>query len=333
MDDDLRKARELAEAGDVGGLMRHLRFTAVRLAIGDTAPLVGRAAELMGFTDLVEAAAGVAERPGHPQALYAYGYACIERGVAFLAIPALRAALAGEPGSLGILRELVAGLEDEHRHGEAVAVLAEHEADLPPWPDRYLLAYNALMAGDLDRAAAESAGLPVPDDERWLPARDRLARMVERARAAQAVGPLDDRDLRGWHFALSGGVLATLSPYGFDQGMTGRYAYLSDDFGACLRGLLRLRTILEAAGRSPRAVALLPGRGDHALGLAAAQVLGLPGEPFAPGRTDTVVVAYDLNEADGDVLEALFERLPGQVLYEHATCWTDPRPSAPTSAR
>ncbi|WP_084966022.1 hypothetical protein [Thermoactinospora rubra] len=324
MSNDLRTAQELAQAGDVAGLMRHLRFTADRLAVGDVAPLAGRAAELMGFTDLAEAARAVAAAPDDADALYGFGYACIERGASYLAVPALEAALARRPGALEIVRELVVALEDEHRHGDAVTVLDGHREELLPWPDRYLLSYNALMAGDLARAAAEFAELPTPGHEQWLPARDRLSRMIERARAAQAVGPLDHRDLRGWHFALSGGVLATLSPYGFDQGMTGRYAYLRDDFGMCLRGLLRLRVILEAAGRGPRTVSLLPGRGDRALGLAAARVLGLPAEPYAPGRTDTVVIAYDLREADDELLAGLHERLPGQVVYEHATCWTEP---------
>ncbi|WP_254897645.1 hypothetical protein [Kitasatospora sp. NA04385] len=35
------------------------------------------------------------------------------------------------------------------------------------------------------------------------------------------------------------------------------------------------------------------------------------------------MVAYDLNEVDGELLSALHERAPGEVLYEHATCWTD----------
>jgi hypothetical protein len=33
------------------------------------------------------------------------------------------------------------------------------------------------------------------------------------------------------------------------------------------------------------------------------------------------VVAYDLNETTA---EGLHERAPGQVLFEHASCWTDP---------
>lgn len=58
-------------------------------------------------------------------------------------------------------------------------------------------------------------------------------------------------------------------------------------------------------------------------------MLGLPAEPFEAGREDTVVIAYDLNvtaRADGgpETIGQLFERAPGQVLHEHASCWTDP---------
>ncbi|WP_217998465.1 tetratricopeptide repeat protein [Actinomadura rubrobrunea] len=322
------EAQALLQSGDIPGLLRHLRAHADGMEPAEAARLMAEAAARSGFEDLREAAVAVAADPSDPQKLYDYGYACVERGVSFLAVPALRAALALVPGERALLTELVAALEDEWRHAEAVAVLDEHAADLWPWPDRYLLAYNALMAGDLDRASVEAERLPAPEDDGWLPARDRLARMLGRARAVRAVSPLDTRDLRGWHFALTGGVLATLSPFGFDDGMTGRYAYMGDGYATCRRSLDRLRLILAAAGREPAAVGLLPDRSSRILGLAAAEVLGLPAEPFDPARPDVLVVAYDLNEADLDEAAArgLWERAPGQVLFEHATCWTDPPP-------
>jgi hypothetical protein len=46
------------------------------------------------------------------------------------------------------------------------------------------------------------------------------------------VTSLDRQDLRGWHYVLTGGVLGSLSPYGFDVGMTGRWAYVSDSVEA-----------------------------------------------------------------------------------------------------
>ncbi|MFI9365171.1 hypothetical protein ACIG5E_29585 [Kitasatospora sp. NPDC053057] len=55
-----------------------------------------------------------------------------------------------------------------------------------------------------------------------------------------------------------------------------------------------------------------------------AQLLGVPAAPYQPGTPGVLVVAYDLNECDPDVVAQLHERVEGQLLFEHATCWTDP---------
>lgn len=322
------KAWELLDAGDVPGTMRHLRFTAGKLDIGDLARIVERVSGMVGFDDLVEAASALATAPDEPKALYDFGYASVEHGAGYLAIPALTAALRLRPDSLPILTELVAALEDGGRHGEAVRLLEERDAILSPWPHRYLLVFNAIMAGDLTTATRHADRLPAPDDDRWTPARDRITRMLDRAAVARTATSLDHQDLRGWQFVLTGGVLSTLSPFGFAEGMTGRYAYTQDDLGHCRYGLHRLQMILRATGRRPSTVSLLPDRSSRILGLAAAEILGLPAVPFAPERPDTVVVAYDLTEADEGVAGGLRDRAPGQLLYEHATRWTDP-PAVP----
>jgi hypothetical protein len=313
-------ARALLESGDIAGLIRHLRFNADGMELGEVAELMEGAAALSEFDDMREAAAAMA-REQAPQQLYDFGYACIERGIPFLAIPALRRALDMLPDEPVLLMELVSALERENRHAEAVTALESRVDSLDPWPARYLLAHNALFAGDLARAEHEAGRLPAPDDRDWLPARERLDRMITRARAVRAVSPLDSRDLRGWHFALSGGVLVTVSPYGFDDGMTGRFAYTSDSYATCRRSLDRLRLILDATGRRPASVGLLPDRSSRILGLAAARLFGLPAEPFVPGRPGALVIAYDLNETDA---EGLWERAEEQVLFERASCWTDP---------
>ncbi|CNE73366.1 Uncharacterised protein [Mycobacterium tuberculosis] len=313
-------ARALLESGDIAGLIRHLRFNAEGMELREVARLMEGAAELSGFDDMRDAARAMARRQ-EPQELYDFGYACVERGIPFLAIPALRRAVELMPDEPVLVMELVSALERENRHGEAVAVLETRVDSLDPWPARYLLAYNALFAGDAERAEREAGRLPAPEDERWLPARDRLARMISRAGAARDAGPLDARDLRGWHFALTGGFLSTISPYGFEDGMTGRFAYMSDGFEMCRRSLDRLRLVLDAAEVRPATVGLLPDRSSTILGLAAARLLGLPAGPFAPGRPGVLVVAYDLNETGA---EGLRERAEGQVLFEHASCWTDP---------
>lgn len=325
---ELSKAWECLDCGDIPAAIRLLRAAAEELPPGEVAPVVGRAAKAVGFDDLEQASVALVARPDHAQALFDFGYACVERDLSFLAIPALREVLRTDPGRLMVVRELVSAYEREGRHREAAGELAGHEAEFADWPDRYLLVFNAVMSGDLALARRQHALLPDPEDAMWRPARERQNRMLERAAAAQRCGPLDRSDLRGWQYVIGGTVLGTLSPFGFDAGMAGRYAFLQDTPGQCLRGLLRLRTLLTAAEVRPRSVSLLPDRGSRILGLAAAEVLDLPAEPFVAGREDTVVVAYDLNELaredDGpEVIGQLFERADGQVLHEHASCWTD----------
>ncbi|MFD9488017.1 tetratricopeptide repeat protein [Streptomyces sp. NPDC059991] len=326
---ELLKAWECLDAGDTPGAVRLLRTAGEDLPLGEVALVAGRAAKASGFDDLGRAAAAVAARPDDDRALYDFGYACIERGLSFLAVPALREVLTRNPGALQVMRELVAAYESENRHGEAVELLSRHESGFEEWPDRYLLVFNAILAGDLALANRQYALLPDPEDPMWLPAHQRQRHMLERAASAGPVSALDRADLRGWQFVMGGTVLGALSPFGFGAGMNGRYAWLQDSYGECLQGLLRLKVLLDAAEVRPRSVSPLPDRGSRILGLAAADVLGLPAEPFAPGREDTVVIAYDLNELAAvdegpEILGRLRERVPGQVLHEHASSWTDP---------
>ena len=325
---ELGLANEALDSGDIPAALRRLRPVADSLPPAGLAGVLERAATMAGFDDLRQASAQLAAEPGSPKALYDFGYACIERGIAYLAVPALREALRLLPESAGVLRELVAAYEREDRNREAADVLAAREASLTDWPDRYLLVFNAVMAGDLPLTRSQFARLSTPEDEMWLPVHARISRTVERAASAGTAAPLDRTDLRGWQFVIGGSLLGTLSPFGFEAGMHGRYAWLQDSYSLCLRGLLRLRSALAAAGARPESVSLLPDRDSLILGLAAAEVLGLPAKPFAPGRGNTVVVAYRLDALDdtGAIAAQLVERAPGQVLHEHASCWTEAPP-------
>jgi len=327
LDTDLRAVAQHLDGGDLAGAIRGLRDVTGRAPLEALAPLVGRSARIAGFAELEKAARKVARRPRDATALHAFGYACVERGISWLAVPALQAALRSAPGHRGILLELVVALENEDRHAEAAQVLRDHDEVLEPWPDRYLLVLNTLLAGDGAGAAREAGALPAPRDTDWATAHERVQAMLARHRAAAAVTALDRQDVRGWHFVLNAGLLTTLSPYGFEV-MTGRYAFVHDSYDLCLRGLLRLRDVLAATGRTPARVALLPDRSSAVLGLAAARLLGVPAEPGGVDRVDTLVVAYDLDEVDPGLVLQLRHRPPGQVLLEHASCWTSPPPIA-----
>ena len=82
------------------------------------------------------------------------------------------------------------------------------------WLHRFQYVYNALMAGSLDKAPEGFGRLPEPEDTAWRQAREKVRRMLARADTVRAVTSLDRRDLRGWHYVLTGGVLASLSRTG-----------------------------------------------------------------------------------------------------------------------
>ena len=330
MDEELEQAQGLLAAGDVPGLIRHLRAAGETLPLGEMARLLAEAARLEGFDDLARAAAvvgGVRDgfRAQDAQALYDLGYACAERGIAGLAVRPLALALELVPDSVPVLSEFVSALEQDGQHARVLTVLEEHEAVMQ-WEHRFYYVYNALMAGSLDKAISGFSRLPEPEDTRWEPAREKVRRMLARADVARALTPLGLRDLRGWHYVLTGGILGCLSPWGFDAGMTGRWGYVADSPGDCAGALARLRLILESAGTTPTSVALLPDRSSRILGTAAAALLGLPATDFDPGEPAprSLVVAYDLTATDPAAVAALRRRAPGQVLFERATRWTDP---------
>jgi hypothetical protein len=323
---ELEEAEGLLSSGDLPGLLRQLRVHGGELPLGEVARLAAGAAQLAGFDDLAQAAAAAAEGSGSQDArvLYDFGYACLERGAGYLAVRPLARALELAPDAAPVLSELVTALEHDGQHARAVAVLEEHQSAMS-WLNRFQYVYNALMAGAPDTAADGFTRLPEPQDIAWAPARDKVRRMLARAGTARTVSPLGRRDLRGWHYVLTGGVLATLSPYGYDA-MTGRWAYLSDSADACAAALQRLTLILDTAGTGPQSVALLPDRSSQILGAAAAAMLSLPAADFDPGQpaANSIVVAYDLTRTDQGAVAALRQRAPGQVVFERATCWTSP---------
>lgn len=345
--DVLGQARATVEAGDAAGTIRVLRAMpdAPLLADGDmfatVTGLVAAAARTAGYRDLAAAAEAAQAGPDDSHALYRYGHSCVERGVAYLAVPALLRAVARAPRAPVVRMELVTALELEARHGEAVTALSaagfgSHDPS-DRWIEHYLLIFNSLLAGDADGARERYLQLSAAQDRRQEVLRTRLDGMLSRARLVigadgfeepwerpeEPRAPLGSADLRGWHFVLNGTVLATLSPYGADAGMNGRYAYLAETYSSCHWALHRLAVILAAAGRRVPTVGLLTDRSSRILGMAAAQVLGVQAWDWRPQMEGALVVAYSLSGTASHVLHGL--GLPGsQVLVEHATTWTDP---------
>lgn len=156
----------------------------------------------------------------------------------------------------------------------------------------------------------------------------RIRNMLRRADHASRRSSLDASDLRGWHFVITGGVLLARSPYGPEDGMNGRWAFVQDSYANVQEGLNRLRAVVATCERRVERVIPLPDRGSRAVAQAAAQLLDVPlVRPDDP--RSGLVVGYDLTDVDEEPLRQLAWHEPERPLYVHAARWTQTGPVAP----
>src|SRR5882672_204560 len=293
---------------------------------------LGLLAELAARRDakeLAELASGAHRDPDSPDRLYDLGYALIDAGAPAIAASILWRCLALVGDSEEVMCELVSALESALAYRDALAVLEEHAAlRARSFTCQYLYAFNAAMTGRLD-VVREALSALAPDSDETAAMHGAIAAIVERADRVAGACRLDDRDLRGWHYVLTGGLVLHQSPYGFDDPMRGRYAWLSDSLARIATGIDRLAQLVRAV--PVPCVYAPPGRGHEIVARAAASRLGLPlaewpaiGVP-APG----LVALYDLGDlSDADVAR-LVQRRPDQILFAHASPWTRDAPVAP----
>jgi len=291
--------------------------------------LVAELAVRRGAAPLAELAGAAVRDPDSPDRLYDLGYALIDAGAPSIAAAVLWRCLALVGDSEEVVCELVSALESALAYPDAVAVLEDRaELRARSFLSRYLYAFNAAMSGRLELTRAVLPELE-PDSEETTGLRDTIRGICERADRVAGICPLDGRDLRGWHYVLTGGLVLHQSPYGFDEPMHGRYAWLADS-------LPRLATGIERLGRlvAPLALPCIyapPGRDHEIVALAASQVLGLPVAPWpavgvpAPG----LVVMYDLAQLPSADVARLVQRRPEQIVFAHASPWTSDSPLAP----
>jgi len=280
------------------------------------------------FANLLRAAAHAST---DVELLYRIGYQMIEYGLSDIAATILAHAHHLEPDNADVLNELSAALEKEMYYTEARRFLQQApRLTQHHFLTCYLLAFNSLMSGDLEtphrllpdlrRLQSQNASFPQMTE--------RIATFLGRADALSGLTPLDNRDLRGWHLVLTGGLLLHLSPHGFDEPMHGRYAWVQDSYGLCLLGILRVQAVLNALQIHIPHVWLLPDRNSQVLAHATARVLGVPLKSWPTGGSQApgLIVAYDLGQLDGETLVSVRYHRPGQILWSHATCWTEDQP-------
>jgi len=274
----------------------------------------------------------IIDDPENVDGLYDLAYALYEEGLYGVAAMLLRKALDIDPSNIRVITELSANLEVLMFHNDAYKMLVEARVFFgDDSMCLYLLGYNAIMVGNVE--AAKSI-LPIlekdPDDTiQFMFAM--LRGMVNRALALKKTRALDERDLRGWHLAINGSILLHLSPYGFDDGMLGRYAYISDNYPLIKDGILRIGKILEHSDIQVEAIITLPDRGSRALGIAASKILEIPMIAWNEfdETTQGLIIVYDLHDIDDpDIISRLQNHNPNQILWCHATCWTTTFPFA-----
>nr|HEX4316601.1 hypothetical protein [Kofleriaceae bacterium] len=335
--DDLASIAELIARGDDSAAFARLRAQlgwphGRDLADGDLPRYLELLGDLASRRDgqiLADLAAAVREDPDSPDRLYDLGYALIDAGAPGIAASLLWRCLRLVGDSEEVVCELVSALESALAYRDALDVLEAHAGlRARSFLCRYLYAFNAAMSGQLDLARSALPAL-APDTAETEVMRDAIAAMIERGDRIAGALPLDDRDLRGWHYVLTGGLVMHQSPYGYDDPMRGRYAWLHDSLDRIATGLARLAPLLDEV--DVECIYAPPGR-DHAILARAASVkLGIPlaewptiGSP-APG----LVVAYDLAALEPADVQRLAQRRPGQILFAHAAPWTQDAPVAP----
>ena len=151
--------------------------------------------------------------------------------------------------------------------------------------------------------------------------------MLARADAlTRAKIPLDERALTAWQSVLSGSLLLHESPHGYDTPMHGRYAFVQDSASVEREAIERLVAVLTALGARPTRVLTAPDRMSKILGAVASRLFDAPCVPWSPEDTSPgLVVAWTMETVeDSGFLQALHEHRPGQRLYVHGSCWTEP---------
>lgn len=335
-DDPLLEARAHLSAGEakqaVDVLRRHLGYPC-GLETADLSQGVELLAEALEQLELSEAATRLraAKDFDAVTGLYDAAYTLYEANLHGLAATLLDRADRLQPGLAKILSELSANLEALLLYGEAARRLSEGKVAEESPICRYLLAFNQVMSGDLRSPRQALPALEASTDATILGMARDLAGMLARGDAVREFTSLDAGDLAGWHMVINGTALTHLSPHGYPTPMRGRYAYVSDSYALLRQGLERLKAVLEAGQLSPTQVVGAPDRSSQILATAAARFLELPLEPWpAQAAPAGLVVVYDLDRVgSGEVLTRLKVHAPGQVLFSHASCWTNPFPYSP----
>jgi hypothetical protein len=324
MADDVAAGEALLAAGDARGALAHMRQCLAwprGREVGELPRwlrLLRDVSAALSLDELVEVASEAVRDPDSPDKLYDLGYSLIDAGAPSIAASVLWHCLKLVGESEEVVCELVSALESALAYHDAYAILEQHAAlRSRSFLCEYLFAFNAAMSGKLDVTRAVYARL-VPESPEMDAMLGTIKGIVDRA---DQIEPRDAHDLRGWQYVLTGTLHAHQSPYGFDEPMHGRYAWLQDSIARIKTGLDRVVPLARAIAAP--CVYALPGRASEMVAGALATLLDLPLAPWpAIGIPEGVIVGYDLAAIPADALGRLSQRKPGQLFFAHASPWT-----------
>lgn len=267
-----------------------------------------------------------AETPRDAHAVQGLGAALLDRANKQASLPELAAAVLGrahalDPQDEGVLAEAVAARELLGDYSGALRLLRSAPRSASPgFLRHYLEAFACVMTGDVVAAREQARDLvPTDDSDRFM--RQRLEAMFARHEAVKDVTALDEHDLRGWHFVLSGSLLLHLAPDGESTtgtGVGGRYAHLKDGPALQLEVLQRLETVLAALDRDGMRVWSMDQHESRVLGRAAALRSGMASQPTLTTSEPGLILAYDFEAMIPDVRAHYRSHRPNQIAFAHS---------------
>lgn len=231
-------------------------------------------------------------------------------------------AMAASADGHSVARWLAAtqALDAAGEHATALAVLEQCPPSVVVDPSLVeARAWQALLSRDVASAQEFADALD--------PQRDGAARLqaaLARAQTLGRTGPLAVDDLRAWHMVMTGGVLLRVAPGDKGDGsFNGRFAAHQDGPSVALEAVRKVAYALGVLDMTMANVFFYADWPSAVLAHAIGKVFGrMPKALEFPCAEPGLIVVNDLEVLTEVQREALAQRHPQQVLWNHAACHT-----------
>jgi len=271
------------------------------------------------------------DKPNNVALLVGLSSAMNQFGAAGIGAMFLTRALRISPNVAQIRDDLALMLMNMREYATAANILQAAADYLASHPTgRYILVRALLWQGKIDEASAQWQLAVAPQDAYEAHFYEESAGFMQRLDAYRTRCAIDDKDLRGWHFVLTGGILLHLSPAGREI-MNGRYGMLFDNASLQLECIQRAAALLTACNKPVASVFALPDHDSQVFAAAVAGFLSCPVKLWPQDGTDEagLIIAYSLNQIDPEILATLATHRSGQLFWAHSCSWITSIPVTP----